>query len=253
MKSKFKKYIFLELSSLSGYSRTPFTLIELLVVIAIIAILASMLLPSLNKARETAKGVRCKSNEKQHGQGLAMYAADHDDYTIPINTAYAWSKNYCWYSIIPSANSKALTYDEFQAKKQSYKAILQCPSIIPAEGVHGIGYKINMFTGFCNGSPYDWKKISSIKRASRIIAIIDGKTHQYAGIMISAPNLGHPYYRPSYFQHNQRENILFWDGHVSDIGYNDGTEAYLNSNRQGSKIEWAVPADISKFNGLGAW
>ncbi|MFN3729330.1 MAG: type II secretion system protein [Fimbriimonadaceae bacterium] len=64
-----------------------FTLIELLVVIAIIAILAAILFPVFNQAKEAAKKTACLSNARQIALGNRMYLADHDD-VYPIFYAY---------------------------------------------------------------------------------------------------------------------------------------------------------------------
>jgi prepilin-type N-terminal cleavage/methylation domain-containing protein len=149
--------------------KKTFTLIELLVVIAIIAILASMLLPALGKARIKAKTIACISNQKQIGTGEHMYMSDNDDYIQLPATSGAQSHWYFQIWDYLSMSKKLETYEERAADAPWKGTALFCPGFknftYTAAGQYPYGmngrFQPSWATGSWNGK-YDYTKLVRI-------------------------------------------------------------------------------------------
>ena len=111
----------------SSVSRWSFTLIELLVVIAIIAILAAMLMPALNGAKERAKAASCMNNIKSSGHYLQQYADSNRDY-FPIlkSGIYYWSHQLIQAGFITASTTKSVN------NLNSAVGVTKCPAVNPA-------------------------------------------------------------------------------------------------------------------------
>ena len=216
-------------------SRCDFTLIELLVVIAIIAILAAMLLPALNKARESARAIGCTGVLKQIGLGMSQYGGDSRD-CIPYG-AYGekWSRIWSWYHLIAPYMGQA---DLFVQGSESgrinvYPKIFQCPSMTvekyaeynwPSTGRIFGSYGINISGSAGSADPGqvvagyfspETGKFNRIKNPAKLFLACDGYwslNKDYLGNKVNYYYITEATRLPAV--HNDGLNILYADGHV---------------------------------------
>ena len=198
--------------------RKIFTLVELLVVIAIIAILAAMLLPTLNQARQSANRISCTNHLSSIGKAIHFYTTDNNDFMPPYRNTPVWTAG-CreWYGGTPE-NGLLAEYLQLRDDGQSIgtyghkngnvantitRGKIACPSLYMPGGtnfVYGYGYNVYI-------SSYGKRKITKFYTPSQTCAITEMVNCAYSGGTSYPPT-------PEAFRHNKSINVLFAGGNV---------------------------------------
>lgn len=233
-----------------------FTLIELLVVVAIIAILASMLLPSLGRAKLAAKNAICLANQRTIGQAFNLYRTDYLGFYPPGTWIYSWSwdANWCYdenlqyheylgtYAVVQNPAGGNWFPQQITGSK-----VWECPAATntdyagcasPTRPGRGYGYNLAWLNYWYTYGGTGYSKPVKVPEnaGDPVIVIGDRNLACIFGIMqgcdLGAPANALPSanYESAYvtsLRHGGRTNYLFTDGHVQGLSLSEATNTKL--------------------------
>ncbi len=194
-----------------------FTLIELLVVIAIIAILAAMLLPALNKARERVNSIDCMSKLRSLQQGAMMYTSDYDEYImspyILVSGSNENNKSGWYYHLVPYLGADIFHYSDHSAESNPMR---YCKGNIKVKDAN---MALNWYFGWGSYPKY---RLAQVRRPEKIFTFADaGENVTYMNQNPPEPVVVSNKTNRRYitFPHNGFANAAHIDGHVESYRY----------------------------------